>query len=117
MATRSNIGIIGKTDEDGIRSVRYIYCHFDGYPDGVGSTLKNHYTDIDKIEELIEGGDISSLEETLEDTVFYRRDRGETGTDYELSYIKARAELDVKQFKHNEYLYLYDTEEAEWLTF
>lgn len=115
MATRSNIGIIGKPDEDGIRQVKYIYCHFDGYPDGVGSTLENHYTDVDKIEELIEGGDISSLRETLESTIFYRRDRGETGTDYELAHV--RADFNLKKFKHNDYLYLYDTEEAKWLTF
>ena len=56
MSTRSRIAM---QNEDG--SIKSIYCHFDGYPDGVGATLKEHYTDPKKVEELINLGDISSL--------------------------------------------------------
>ena len=71
MATRSRIAI---EREDG--SVKSIYCHYDGYLSGVGKTLFNHY-DKEKLEKLIELGDISSLEDSTESTVAYCRDRGE----------------------------------------
>ena len=71
MATRSRIAI---ENQDG--TVKSIYCHFDGYLKGVGKTLFNHY-DSEKLEKLIELGDISSLDESTEDTVAYARDRNE----------------------------------------
>jgi hypothetical protein len=78
MATRSRIAL---ETESGI--VKSIYCHFDGYINGVGKTLYNHY-DREKLEKLIELGDISSLGESTENTVAYCRDRGEDfhSTDY-----------------------------------
>jgi hypothetical protein len=71
MATRSRIAI---EKENG--SVKSIYCHFDGYLSGVGKTLFNHY-DKEKLEKLIELGDISILVTSPENTVAYHRDRGE----------------------------------------
>jgi hypothetical protein len=71
MATRSRIAI---ENQDG--TVDSIYCHFDGYLSGVGKTLFNHY-DQEKLEKLLELGDISSLGESTIDTVAYCRDRGE----------------------------------------
>ena len=71
MATRSRIAI---ENQDG--TVKSIYCHFDGYLSGVGKTLFNHY-DKEKLEKLIELGDISVLKESTENTVAYHRDRGE----------------------------------------
>lgn len=56
MSTRSRIAI---EEDDG--SIRSIYCHFDGYPEGVGAILKKHYTDPQKIEKLLELGDLSAL--------------------------------------------------------
>jgi hypothetical protein len=58
MSTRSRIGI----EEAAGGKIRSIYCHFDGYPEGgVGTTLFEHYTDEQKIRDLIALGDISSL--------------------------------------------------------
>jgi hypothetical protein len=71
MSTRSRIAI---ENQDG--TVDSIYCHFDGYVDGVGKTLFNQY-DQEKSEKLLELGDISSLGESTIDTVAYCRDRGE----------------------------------------
>lgn len=75
MSTRSRIGI--ETD-DGIRSV---YCHFDGYPGGVGKSLRDRWSD-DRAEvaEMIEHGDMSSLDDGDSPTEFYA-DRGETNVD------------------------------------
>ena len=71
MATRSKIAI---ENQDG--TVTAIYCHWDGYVNGVGKTLFENY-DREKLEQLIELGDISSLGETLDETVAYHRDNGE----------------------------------------
>ena len=71
MATRSRIAI---ENQDG--TVTSIYCHWDGYPSGVGKTLFNSY-DQEELKELINLGDISSLSDTTKDTVAYHRDRNE----------------------------------------
>ena len=72
MSTRSRIAI-----ENQNGSVTSIYCHFDGYISGVGKLLKEYYTTQDKVEALIELGDISGLEMTPASTVAYHRDRCE----------------------------------------
>lgn len=72
MGTRSTIAL---ERNDG--TVIQVYCHWDGYLSGVGATLYGYYNTPEKLEELIEMGDISSLDLDLESTVFYHRDRGE----------------------------------------
>ena len=65
-----------------------VYCHWDGYLAHVGRILRQHYTDPAKIAELIEHGDISSLDAEIGNkhdfdnrregqTTFFGRDRGE----------------------------------------
>ena len=71
MATRS---VIAKLDDRGIQA---IYCHNDGYLSNNGKILDQHYRDEDKVNELLAEGDISSLRDTIADTTFYARDRGE----------------------------------------
>ena len=56
MSTRSVIGI---TDRDG--NGQLIFCFFDGYPDGVGLTLLQHWQDEPKVRELMALGDLSIL--------------------------------------------------------
>lgn len=64
MATRSLIGV-----ENADGSVRYTYCHFDGYPEGVGRQLVTHFADRGAAEKLatreslrsIVGGEPESL--------------------------------------------------------
>jgi len=63
MATRSSIGARQK---DG--TIKEIYCHWDGYPECVGATLAEHYTDPEKVAQLLDLGDLSSLENTIEET-------------------------------------------------
>lgn len=95
MSTRS---LIGRECADG--HVVGIYCHFDGYPDGVGATLLAHWTDPGKVDDLLALGDLSVLGEVLGEkhpfdtflyteeekarfagwTLAYGRDRGEEGT-------------------------------------
>ena len=71
MATRS---VIAKLDNRGIQA---IYCHNDGYLSNNGKILNQHYQNEVKVDNLIAQGDCSSLKDTIEDTIFYMRDRGE----------------------------------------
>jgi hypothetical protein len=87
MSTRSTISI--QTPEGDIRT---IYCHYDGYLSHNGALLHTYYNTEEKVNALIDLGDLSSLREKLipnQDaphsfvkpqegvTVAYHRDRGE----------------------------------------
>ena len=71
MSTRSNIAI---EDEKG--KIHAIYVHSDGYPNGVGHCLLNHYSSFKVAKELFKFGNASSLGSTLKDCSFYARDWG-----------------------------------------
>lgn len=122
MSTRSNIGV---QNEDG--TITAIYCHFDGYPEGVGDTLKTHYTAPDKIAALIALGNLSSLDEEVAPpagvvhnfdrrakgiTTAYMRDRGEA--DQHARTFKDEAEyLDAAGKSWAEFAYLW--RDGKWL--
>ena len=72
MATRS---VIAKLDSKGVQA---IYCHNDGYLSNNGKILDQHYTHEVHVNQLLAEGDISSLRDTIADTTFYARDRGES---------------------------------------
>ena len=55
MATRARIGL--KLDDGSIISA---YHHWDGYPEWLGVTLKEHYNKREDIAKLIDGGNMSS---------------------------------------------------------
>lgn len=63
MATRS---FIARYDLDK-NEYTAIYCHWDGYPEGVGFTLRDHYTDDFKVQMLVNSNGISSLRENVAD--------------------------------------------------
>ena len=78
MATRSVIAVIeakgiGGADD----TIKAVYCHNDGYLSNNGKILDQHYQNEVKVDNLIAQGDCSSLKDTIEDTIFYHRDRGE----------------------------------------
>lgn len=90
MGTRSLIGVMHGDN------CKFVYCHWDGYLDHNGRILQEHY-DSAKANHLVSLGDISSLrpnivipdgvDHTFENpadgiTIFYGRDRGETGTEF-----------------------------------
>ena len=62
MATRCLIGKIVDYE-----MVKYIYCHFDGYPEGVGECLTINWKDSRKINALLSKGDLNSLGSKLKD--------------------------------------------------
>ena len=84
MGTRSRIGIQLKDD-----SILSVYCHYDGYPEFNGRVLRDHYNTVEKVRNLIDGGDMSCTwtnagwnNETLPETgPLYRTARGESMED------------------------------------
>lgn len=114
MATRSTIAV---QHPDG--KISQIYCHWDGYLEHNGSILAKHYDFLERVEEMVSLGDMSSLAKYVKPDigaihsfdypqkyvcVYYGRDRGETGT-------HPRLFKDYKDFKqnmqHEEYDYLF----------
>lgn len=118
MATRSTIAVI---HDNG--TVSQIYCHWDGYLEGVGRTLVSHYNSLELAERLVALGDLSTLGAEIGEKhdfdalskdigdvcTAYGRDRGETDTE-------ARVFATVKEYLDNcqseEYNYLFQT--GEW---
>lgn len=103
MSTRSRIGLLRP---DG--TIASIYCHFDGYLEGVGKTLRENYASTEKVEQLIALGDLSVLDATPETSHAYMRDRGETG-------CEARISADEEEFltidSGQDYQYLWTGDE------
>jgi len=108
MSTRSSITVRSKDNER-----LSAYCHHDGYLEGVGETLLKNYNSKEKALELVKLGDMSSLGEQIASkegqqhsfdnadegvTVYYGRDRGETGT--EPRVLKETEEIDSQQFNY-----------------
>ena len=66
MATRSNIGYKIK---DGRNAGKYafVYCHWDGYLEGVGEDLKSNYNSYEDIVKLVQAGNMSTPGEPYTD--------------------------------------------------
>ena len=125
MGTRSTIAI-----KHGER-IKAVYCHWDGYVDGVGATLYEHYQASSKANNLIALGNISSLgeeigvahpfskyetlttgeiyDELLYETMttFYGRDRGEEGQEFK-SFGSEAEWMDYYDGSGAEYYYIMD---------
>jgi hypothetical protein len=107
MATRNRIAI---ENQDG--SVTSIYCHWDGHIYTNGVILNYHYNTKEKVEELIELGDLSSLDKTLETTTSYHRNNGEDFNQTPFSNVE---ELFENGFSSGvEYVYCF-TKDGIWL--
>ena len=81
MATRS---MIARVREDG--TVQAVYCHWDGYPQNNGAILHQHYSDAEKVQQLLDLGNLSNLGPNIDrinedDCTFYLRDMGRNPAD------------------------------------
>jgi hypothetical protein len=80
-----------------------VYCHYDGYLDHTGRMLLTHW-DADKVNKLMELGDNSGIQESVEEMNFYK-DRGETGVEA-IQAHSFREFLDQVQSCFGEYYYV-----------
>ena len=60
MATRSTISVLQKD-----KSVKSVYCHWDGNLQGLGETLLKHYSTYERANALVALGGLSSVYENL----------------------------------------------------
>lgn len=117
MSTRSLIAI--QREEDKYEA---IYCHYDGYLTYNGAMLIDHYQDKEKLEKLIQLGDISCLAENVEpDPNFPHSFDGERQVDVVVAYGRDRGEkninsrmMNMKELKESietdiDYVYIFDT--------
>ena len=117
MATRSMIAF------DNGDEIYAIYCHNDGYLQHNGRILLNHYDDIEKVEELIDLGNLSVLSKEIGEKqdfdqptdrnwcLAYGRDRGEQNQQAGryISLIEATYDFDGC-----DYYYLFDGNKWLW---
>ena len=124
MGTRSTIWL--KKEENEKEYYEGIYCHWDGYLEYNGKMLFENYNNEEKVKELINLGDISSLAENVNPdstkphnfdnkqdnvVVAYHRERGEDKNIMKVNKIK---DLEQQQFnylfKDNEWYLVKDGE-------
>jgi hypothetical protein len=114
MSTRSYIGV-RNTDE----TIDYIYCHFDGYPEGVGATLIEHYANSNRVNELMKLGDLSVLGKFIGEKqdfdkrvrdccLAYNRDRGDVNTEASTDLFE-----DLIKDQNVDYVYIFDGDHWE----
>lgn len=108
MSTRSNIGIKRKNG-----NIEVVYCHNDGYLSYNGKMLLDNYQNLDKVNSLINLGDMSYLKEDIGSTFFYGRDRKEEDTDKRI-YNNLEDYLNKVDSLFIEYIYLFDEVKNKW---
>jgi hypothetical protein len=98
MATRSRIGI-----ELPDHTVVSVYCHWDGYVGHNGKILVQHYQERKDVQELIDGGSMSSLRtrETWGGGPILKDENGEYLRDSE-GYIMSEGDRDPQPLYHTE---------------
>ena len=124
MSTRSRIGILRK---DG--SIDSIFCHFDGYLDGVGEKLISYYNDISSANKLINRGDIEALHEYADSDSFKIKKYGDGEITHSFfdddknnwDVYKPIHSKSVEIFLKNDiedlvqYIYLFSEQKDKWL--
>ena len=108
MATRS---LIGMNLDNGITKI--IYCHWDGYPAHVGELLVHDYNTPALITELMELGDLSSLDATPDSCTAFHRDRNEPWGMVEPRDVNTSDLAAVGKDYGVDYVYTYN-DEYEW---
>ncbi|MCK9577284.1 MAG: hypothetical protein M0R51_15370 [Clostridia bacterium] len=117
MSTRSLICM--QIDDDKYEA---IYCHSDGYLTYNGAMLLDHYSDKEKLQKLLELGNISCLQQNIEPdptkphsfdysqrqddvVVAYGRDRGEENQEKSINTLQ-----ELKDWDWIEFIYIFDKE-------
>lgn len=117
MSTRSYIGKMLPNN-----TVSYIYCHHDGYPDGVGKMLVNFYNAEPMLNALLDMGNLSALGPDIglknnferpdrNFCLFYNRDRGRS----QQEGSKISKFSDFIDYDDVDYHYLFDN--GKWRCF
>ena len=122
MGTRSRIGIQLKDN-----SILSIYQHWDGYPEWTGRILNTHYNTKEKVSELIDGGDCSSIwtkdrwtGKKLAPYVIEQKEAKEYGPQHYSGRgedCPPRLDKNVKEFLSDGEEYSYIFRDGEWICY
>ena len=118
-STRARVGI--KSTSGKIKS---IYVHYDGGLSNVGADLKKYYKNIDKVKQLLNLGNLSSIGKEIGEkqdfknphdgwTVAYARDRGERKQPAKISNDVDTFIKDT-DYTSGEFAYYYDLTDKSW---
>jgi hypothetical protein len=111
MATRSTIAI---ENNDG--TVSQVYCHWDGYLEGVGKTILEHYNTREAVEKLLAGGSISSLGEYVSDDEKSFNKKHDDEDDYTVYYTYRGEDPVIEEFESlSDYEENHQYEEFEYI--
>jgi hypothetical protein len=106
MSTRSRLGL-----ELADGSILSVYHHWDGYPEWLGRILKTHYNTKEKVEELIDGGDMSSCWTNMR----WTKEGAEEVEEYGAEYYSGRGEDCPPRLDASLQEYLCDGEEYAYI--
>lgn len=97
MATRAAIAY-----QNSNGSIRSVYCHWDGYPEGTGKILLDYYSSDKRVRELISRGSISAVYPYLDCTDYHDPENPNINED------ESRRELVENWYQSGvEYIYLW----------
>jgi len=107
MATRATIGYLNPDN-----TITTTYNHYDGYPEGLGVALKNHYNTNEKAREVANMGYVSYIDAETGEIEANNKSRPETVGDDDLvssiQYFKDQA-------SEGDYAYLWVPQNEEWM--
>jgi hypothetical protein len=101
MSTRSLIGVQLPN-----KTIQWVYCHFDGYPEAREPLLHKYFNTYDKALELVSKGEIRSVGEGIDDCSFF--------DDYSISGIADNLEEFLKLDYGSDFKYLFAKGEWYW---
>ena len=104
--TRGQFGMIDKKG-----NIQSVYMHYDSYPENILPIIKKGYRNAKKVQAVIDRGDTSGLDKTVDTMNFYEDGRKPT------SGKKAQMDRYIKKAADEggaEYIYLYDESEKTW---
>ena len=104
--TRGQFGMIDKKG-----NIQSVYMHYDSYPENILPIIKKGYRNAKKVQAVIDRGDTSGLDKTVDTMDFYEDGRKPT------SGKKAQMDRYIKKAADEggaEYIYLYDESEKTW---
>lgn len=123
MSTNATISVVTL---DG--KVKTIYNHWDGYPEYLLNILKEYYNDLQKAEALVDLGNVSSVQESIECpeehtfshpvdgySIFYGRDRGEKGQEALVQDLEVFKNRGVDNFSYGRQEYNYVYANGQWM--
>ena len=87
-----------------------VYCHWDGYPTGVGASLKVFADTYERALNLVLGGSMSSVDE--DEFTHYANRNGEEWE--HIKPIQGDTAIDVNAEVNEDYAYLFDEDNGGW---